>query len=295
MFSIFKLHRTEADWLKEEGKILFAWVILNPNGPTFSCVGIRYCGSPGQIEVFYRWLHFTGGESFVLGYVDEGPLLASDLLEVVRYAFSQRAGSSLTRFPLLTCVPSFVILNDDESSALIQPADVLGCFLLSDHFSNADWGREFYYLQKYGSEFFDRAAEETRETVERLSIEREENTLSEFLDWTKAKRANLSAFNNWKPDQYLSRPMADKDPVQWWSAITDKQYQLHGLAQLAHAWVGAIFQTRETIKPEESFELLRQFIEHHKMTLWSEEWTTESISVRMGLILSEGETRALGS
>lgn len=295
MFGIFKLHRSEKDWYRDEGKILFAWVILNPNGPTFSCIGIRYCGSPGQIEVFYRWMHFTGGESFVLGYVGEGPNLASDLIAILRHAFCQQAGSVFSRFSLVTCVPSFVVLNDEEDSALIPSTEVLGLFLLSDHFRLADWGREFYYLQKYGSEFFDRAAEETREAVERLSLEQLEKDQQEFLDHTKLKRANLSAFSDWKPDQYISRPMADQDPVQWWSTITAHQFQLQGLAQLGHAWVGAIFQTRQTLKAEESFEMLSQFTEHHKMPLWPEEWTTNFISRRMGFMHTEQENSSNGS
>ena len=84
MYSIYKVSRTPQEWQKENGLVLFTWSIINPNGPTLSCVGIRNSGSPGQIEVFYRWLHFLGGESFVLGYLTEqSENIKEELLEIL--------------------------------------------------------------------------------------------------------------------------------------------------------------------------------------------------------------------
>jgi len=64
--------------------------------------------------VFYRWLHFLGGESFVLGYLTEkSENMKEELLEILQYAFSQETSRAMQRFPLVTCVPSFLTLPDE--------------------------------------------------------------------------------------------------------------------------------------------------------------------------------------
>jgi hypothetical protein len=54
MYSIFRVHRTEGQWLQQHGRIVFSWAIVNPNGPTLSCIGLRYGASSDQVEVFCR-------------------------------------------------------------------------------------------------------------------------------------------------------------------------------------------------------------------------------------------------
>ena len=34
MYSMFRVQRTEEQWLQQPGRILFSWAIMNPNGPT---------------------------------------------------------------------------------------------------------------------------------------------------------------------------------------------------------------------------------------------------------------------
>lgn len=194
MYSIFKVRRTESQWRHETGLVLFTWSIINPNGPTLSCVGIRGCGCPGQLEVFYRWLHFHGGESFVLGYVSEDCHdIAAEILEVLRYAFGQETGRAMQRFPLVTCVPSFVTLPaSDAAQRLINANDIKGLISGSRTFRDTDWGREMYYLKKYGSRFFDRGAEETRAALETAAQDPDlTNESRQFLEMTRLARAHL--------------------------------------------------------------------------------------------------------
>ena len=134
VYGIFKVKRTEAQWQEENGVILFAWTILNPNGPTVSCVGTRYCGVAGQWEVFYRWLHFLGGESYVLGYIEEAGDIRKNLLEVLRYAFTAEPGGALRKFPLITCVPSFVCMLQSEHQKILFAEDVLSLIASSRSF-----------------------------------------------------------------------------------------------------------------------------------------------------------------
>lgn len=281
MYSIFKIWRTEDQWHRQSGGILFTWSILNPNGPTFSCVGVRECEDPTQIEVFYRWLHFLGGESFVLGFVDrQAKDFSAQVLEVLRYAFAQEPGKALRRFPLVSCVPSFVTppstdpayVSDDDAKALIAGGRT---------FREADWGREMYYLRKHGSDFFARAGEETRAAVERAaqdpSLDEEQR---KFLEITRRVREDASGFQDWRPDQYTSRPLVADDAAMWWSTVTDPEFTTSGLSQLAHMWVGAIHQS--TIEPVETFDTVKVFLQSQQCEFWPEEWNSRLIRQRMG-------------
>lgn len=287
MYSIFKARRTEGQWQRESGRVLFTWGIINPNGPTLSCVGFRNSGCPGQIEVFYRWLHFLGGESFVLGYLSESSEdLAAELMEVLRYAFSQGTGRAMQRFPLVTCVPSFVTLPEgDDMQGLIAATDVRDLIAGSRAFRDTDWGREMYYLRKYGSQFFDRGAEETRAALETAA--QDPNLTEEgrrFLEMTRIARAHLPGFNDWKPNQYVSRALlSEGDVSEWWSAVTSQEFTTNCLMQLAHAWVGAIYQVRQTgQEPVEPFELVKDFLEFHQCYLWPEKWNSAFLREKLG-------------
>jgi hypothetical protein len=284
MYSIFKIHRSEDKWLEDTGTILFTWSIINPNGPTLNCVGLRNSGSPGQLEVFYRWFHFHGGESFILGYVTEGSKDISDeILQVLRYAFSQEVGRVIKRFPLVSCVPSFLTIENDGN--LISSAAVRDLVSNSNAFQDADWGREIYYLKKYGDQFFSRGAEETRFALE-LALQ--DPDLSEdgrqYLEMTRLARGHLSGFNDWKPNQYVARPFSDGDLNFWWTTVTKVEFTTNCLIQIAEAWVGATYQVRHTIpEPTESFEFLKGFLESHNCFLWPVDWDSAFLQKRMGL------------
>lgn len=288
MYSIFKVRRTESQWQQETGLVLFTWSIINPNGPTLSCVGIRNCGCPGQVEVFYRWLHFHGGESFVLGYVSEDSNdIATEILEVLRYAFRQETGRAMQRFPLVTCVPSFVTIPySDGAQRLIKDTDIRDLISGSRAFRETDWGRQMYYLKKYGSRFFDRGAEETRAALETAA---EDPDLTEdgrqFLEITRMARAHLPGFNDWRPNQYEPRALADGDVSEWWSVVNSGDFTTSSLRQLAQAWVGATYQVRQTsVTPLEAFELVKDFLAFHQCHLWPEEWDSAFVREQMGLI-----------
>lgn len=282
MYGIFKVRRTEDDWRQQSGGILFTWSILNPNGPTLSCVGIRECADLTQIEVYYRWLHFLGGESFVLGFVDKrAEDFSGQVLEVLRYAFAQETGRALRRFPLVTCVPSFVT-TPGEGAAYVSDDSARALITGSPKFREADWGREMYYLRKHGSDFFGRAGEETRAALEQAaqdpSLDQEQR---KFLEITHRARENAPGFQRWLPDQYTSRPLADDDAANWWSTVSDPQFTTSGLSQLAHMWVGSIHQS--TLQPVETFDTVKEFLQSQQCEVWPDEWDTRAIRQRMGL------------
>jgi hypothetical protein len=168
LYNVFPLHRSADDWLKCVGRVLVSWSIFNPNGPTIYCIGFRETGARGELEVFFRWLHFLGGEDYCLGYVNPNePAFGEDLNEILRYAFTREAGDGLRRFALVTCVPSVVVPWVGESWI----PGLRDALVKSRAIQEADWGRERYLLTKYGSQLFPRAGEETREGYEHIKAD----------------------------------------------------------------------------------------------------------------------------
>jgi hypothetical protein len=282
MYSIVQVKRTEQQWTQERGKVLFTWTILNPSGPTLNCVGIRDSGSEGQIEVFYRWMHLLGGEGYVLGFVDESSeRFLEELREILKYAFTKDHRSAFNRFPLVTCVPSFVTMPEPP----LEPADVLRLISGSAAFRDADWGSQIYYLQKFGSRFFDRAAEETRESLESIRKDSSQDDVGrEYLEIMTHLWGHREGFASWKPDQYRSRPLSEGDTDTWWRTISDDDFIGSCVTQLAQAWVGAIHQSgfkHEDVR--EPFEVVREFLQAFDHPLWPEEWNTDWLLAQMGL------------
>ena len=283
MYSVFGVRRTEEHWRQEKGLVLFTWNVLNPNGPTINCVGIRDSGRDGEAEVFYRWMHFLGGESYVLGFVETSDAhYWETLIEVLRYAFGNPGLPALKRFPLITCVPSFVTIQD-------TPIRPYVCELISSAqaFQVADWGRDMYYLKKYGSDFFGRAAEETREALENIKQDPDLVPESrEFLKMTEVRRSRLPDFAGWKPNQYESKPIDKLDVDTWWQTITNDKFERSCVFQLAQAWVGAIHQFQFPGNDRvisEPFESARDFLSQFNHPLWGEDWSSEKLRESMGL------------
>jgi hypothetical protein len=282
VYSVFKLRRSEAEWLEDRGEVLVTWHIFNPNGPTVSCVGLRETGADDEKEVFWRWMHFTGGEDYCLGYVNaEEDEWGRDLLAVLGHAFGLEAGGPLRRFPLVTCVPSAVTLSvSDEWAELLR-----ALFAETTAVKGADWGCERYRLTKYGSRLFDRAGEEYREAYENLRSSPDPTVAnSETLEMMRLMHAHKPTFADWLPGQYVSRALQDGDVGDWWAMVTSDDYLVPALNQLACAWVGASHRTpgtREMIRT--GFEDVRDFMSHYRHPLWPEEWTTASIAKSMGL------------
>ena len=120
--------------MHSSGVLLLSWSIFNPSGPTINCIGLKKTEARSELEVFYRWLHFLGGEDYCLGYVNprEGDY-SEDLNEVLQHAFRLEAGDGLQRYALATSVPHVVVtamevLVDTETAGCSdeQPRDPAG-------------------------------------------------------------------------------------------------------------------------------------------------------------------------
>lgn len=83
---------------------------------------------------------------------------------------------------------------------------------------------------------------------------------------------------------YESRAMSETDLSEWWMAVTQQEFRANCLTQLAYAWVGAIYQVRQTLQePVESFDVVKGFLEFNQCCLWPEEWNSASLRERMGI------------
>lgn len=280
MYSVFPLNRTAEQWLASSGQVLLTWSIFNPNGPTINCLGTRDTGARGEREVFYRWLHFLGGEDYCLGYLSPSEAdSGSGFEEILRHAFALEPGRELKRFPLVTCIPYVVVpwINEAWLPAL---RDALAS---SRAMQEADWGREQYLREKYGNRLFDRAGEEIRAAYERARAGESElaETGRAFLDYTLDKHNHIASFREWTPGQYQSRGIQPGDVESWWSAVINEEYWPSAVGQLAQGWVGAIAQSDVEVKT--TLEEVRDFFNHYQYPWWPETMTTEEVTRRMGL------------
>ena len=74
--------------------------------------------------------------------------------------------------------------------------------------SEGDWGRENYYVAKFGDRF-DRAAEETRAAIDAVEGSELADHNREFVGThPSSARAISPAFKDWRPNQFTSRGAA---------------------------------------------------------------------------------------
>jgi hypothetical protein len=287
MLTIRKVKRPLDYWYQTKGVVLFTWSILNPNGPTVSCVGLRATGVDAEIEIFYRWMHFLGGETYVLGLLDGSASedeFDAGLKHILESSFAENIGPIFDKFPLVSAVPSFVT----SPNAPLTANDVFELITESPEFKSADWGAQTYYLQKFGSNFFDRAAEETRNAIE--SFKAKEINVTEdakkYAEFVEIQRGALPGFKNWKPNQFQSRSFEINDAQNWWIQIYKDEFIDSALSQLGSAWVGSIYQYQagdSGKKPVESFEDIKNFMSHMKHDLWPDSWSTLLLLQNMNL------------
>jgi hypothetical protein len=138
------------------GSILASWFLFNPNGPTAYAFG--YMEESTNLRFFCRWMHFSGGEIYMLDDVSARVAVSANFAELTMNALislTNQMAMSGGKSPGLGihALPSFVMTNGN--------AEIDKClkFLMSRGAAahSTDWGRELYYLKKYGTDLFGRA------------------------------------------------------------------------------------------------------------------------------------------
>ena len=233
----------EGDLNDLTGNLLASWFLVNPHGPTAFAVGyVETVNTPWSL--FYRWMHFTGGKTYLAGELEEEMSAASgnfgnvllNLIIGVHNEFTM-TGSDV---PIFAAIPNFIRTNGN-------PDIVAGVKYLMTHAPSvlkADWGRETYLLETYGNNFFDRAGEEGREAYEQLKSKPQDTESRLSLQAAWALHEHINSFRNWVPGRYQSRPFSDALFERWWSAVTDARFVKRSTVQFAQAWAGAVYNAK---------------------------------------------------
>ena len=153
-----------------------------------------------------------------------------------------------------------------------------------------DWGRENYYVAKFGDRFFDRAAEETRAAIDAVEGSELADHNREFVEHTHQARGHLPAFKDWRPNQFTSRGVASGDIETWWDTVTQGDFAAAGVARLAQMWAGASAMV-SNLETRETFETIQDFFSHHQYDLWPSEWSTASLRESLGLSTEDLSSR----
>ena len=265
-------------WLEKEGKVYMTWSIFNPNGPTLSCIGSFRTDDEFIDAIFYRWLHFLKDESYILGYVDrrknDWHKQYANILDLV---FGNGPNESKdTNSPVfVTCIPSIVTESfpdewEDLPWNLLSGAPVI---------CQADWGRELYYLKKYGANLFDRAGEETKEALQEMKVGRPSD---DYIKMQEIRHSQIETFTDKTPTVYESKPISKEAFDCWRQIISEDEFIGKATNQLAMAWVGAISMV-SNMPVITQFEDVRDFLAHYKHEIWGQEYTTEKIKKIIGV------------
>lgn len=279
---IKKVDRDVSAWKASSGTVLMTWSIFNPNGPTINCIGLRDMIRDNTREVFYRCLHFLSDRTLQLGILDvSGTEWWPELVRILERAFAVDADQIGEDSPLVSSVPSLVTHGFPGGHAELAP-DLLR---IAREVQRADWGREMYFLRKYGSRLFDRAGEELREAMQDLAREHPpgEAPEGEIAALARAAYGRVPTFTDMTPIDHESRPFESSLFAEWWATVSDPEFTGLGLGQLAAAWVGAIHLVRGSLPAVVQFEDVRDFLAAFGHALWPDDLTTPSLRSVLGL------------
>jgi hypothetical protein len=220
------------------GGILASWFLFNPNGPTAYAVG--FVEIADERFLFYRWILFTGGKTYLVATLDNEVSAASgnfgevffNLLLGVHNSFM---ASGIDQ-PIFSLLPNFILTNGNPAINIA----IKSLISLSPSIRNMDWGRELYYLETYGTDLFGRAGEETREAYEKHFAEPQTPEAQEVLKMYWNQHEHIDSFRNWAPGRYQSRSFSEDSFLRWWSAVTDNSFVVKSILQFLRAWAGAV-------------------------------------------------------
>jgi hypothetical protein len=105
-----------------------------------------------------------------------------------------------------------------------------------------NWGREIYYLRKYGNDFFGRCEEEFRDIYEKLK--RDPSSHPDVLEAFWIMNQHRKGFKGWQPGRYQSSTLRGDVFDDWWRTVTNHQF-IHagGAFRFCEMWVGGAAQS----------------------------------------------------
>lgn len=271
------------DLSNSTGEILASWFIANPNGPTAFAIG--YTEIEDKRRLFYRWMHFTGGCTWLLNSIPEelelwdgefDHILINSILNANTFFVASGSEHSF-----LASIPQIVLTNGNIklSAAFFE--------FLQIGLAQCDWGKELYYIEKYGSNLFKRYEEEFRDIFEKLK--KDQNISQEAITVFWDMHSHRKGFKNWIPNQYQSSYVTDAFFNRWKAIVTNRSYVFNSLYNFCQMWVGS-YETAKynglLNKLGEKAECLTHilnFFEEYNMPLAPKEIDESYIKKQMGL------------
>jgi len=275
----------ESDISALAGGIFAAWFMANPNGPTAWALG--YVEREGKHELFYRWLHFTGGRTWIIGDLQsDSDMLNGDFGEIVFNSIIRFhnicLASDINEEPILGVFPSFIITNGNIS--INEALRGIMFFALERH----EWSQEFYLNSRYGADFYSRAGAQIRSALD--SARDDPAADQQRVDDMFSMYAGRPGFSDEIPRMLAPIRPSVSAARAWWDHANRPDITKQGLNCFAEMWAGATSQ----ISPEflgdlkkngryTSFSNIVAFFDQFQMPLWPLNLDDRKICESMGI------------
>lgn len=277
------VQRFDGNLSHSTGQILASWFIANPNGPTAFAIGFTEIENTRQL--FYRWMHFTGGNTWLLNTLsDEMDMWEGDFAQTLINSFLTANNFFVAHGGekvFLNSIPNIVLTNDNPavSKAFYE--------LLNIALVQCDWGKEIYYVEKYRNNFFARYEEQFRDIYEKNK--NDPNSSKEFLEYFWAQHSHRKGFQDWQPDRYKSSFLTDTMFNRWVELTTGSDFYPRAIYNFCQMWVGSFENAKHSGLLEklgakaETLDDMLNFFEEYNLPLMPKKINSDYIRKEMGL------------
>jgi len=227
------------EWWDTGGRILAAWGILNPNGPTLFLLGLR--DVEGAQRFYFRWMHMLGGETTDLPAMDRATYDA--ILEGA--AAVDAALRAAGRSGLFATPPHFMLFDtEDENMAEMLRGLVARCSDTPLEQGGPDWGAHLAYHRKFGNDFFSWAGGQLGRLYDEKIAEAQQRgeEPSEMIRILGLRYGHIPAFRDRLGPKFTPSPITAALLDEWWEAATTREARVQAIGHLKAMWEGAYGQ-----------------------------------------------------
>jgi len=278
--SIGRIEWPADSWLRKRGQVFLAWAIFNPNGPTLLSIGFVDNGE--DRHVFLRSQNPFREAAYSLGTLrPDDPQQAESISSLIHATLDISPNATLDGVEPFACIPSLVSLPAGDSVRAFA-RDWLMSALAVRAF---DWGREWYYLDKYGDDLFARAGEETREALEQWrASEPDTGATRQVVDMAVERFGKLPSFSGWQAAAWTPRAFETSGFDRWLATLNREQFYSRGFFRWAQAWVGAsrFFAAGSGQAIAVRFDDLLAYLRPYGHPIWPLDWAEETIAALSG-------------
>jgi hypothetical protein len=230
---------SKGEWWDVGGRILAAWGILNPNGPTLYLLGIRDVA--GSRRFYFRHMHMLGGETTLLPAMDR-PTYGTILEGAVTVDAALRAAGKKGLFP---SPPYFMLFDteDEDMDGTLRNL-VIRCSDTPLDQGGPDWGEHLAYHRKFKGDFFGWAAAQLGRLYDaQIEAARQKGEKPpEMIRLLGLRYGHIPAFRDREAPRFAPSPISAELLDEWWAASTTSEARRGALGHLNAMWEGACTQ-----------------------------------------------------